>query len=198
MTKTPNLDLPQFVGTDPVKYTDFNDAFTRIDSVSPIGEIRMWPVPTPPPDFLLCDGSSIPKTMAPKLYDVIGTTFGTGVDVTEFRVPNFIGRVPVGVDTGDPNLNAAGSAYGEKEHKLTVSEIPAHSGHIPTFAERRGKGNAVGKFLGTGTLSTYGEEPRGWDAESNEAYPTSKTAGGNGAHNNMQPSLAIYFIIRYR
>lgn len=42
MTKTPNLDLPQFVGTDPVKYTDFNDAFMKLDGVIPLVESGTW------------------------------------------------------------------------------------------------------------------------------------------------------------
>lgn len=42
MTKTPNLDLPQFVGTDPVRYTDFNDAFMKLDSAVPLVEEGTW------------------------------------------------------------------------------------------------------------------------------------------------------------
>jgi hypothetical protein len=42
LTKTPNLDLPQFVGTDPVRYTDFNDAFMKLDGAVPLVEEGTW------------------------------------------------------------------------------------------------------------------------------------------------------------
>lgn len=37
------------------------------------------------------------------------------------------GRMLIGVDEGDPDLNAAGKTGGEKSHVLTAAEMPAHN-----------------------------------------------------------------------
>lgn len=185
MTYTQNLNLPQFVGTDPVQYTDFNAAFASLDTVSFVGEIRMWPVSTPPANFLICDGSSISKTAAPKLYALIGETFGAGNDTTEFRLPNFCSTVPVGVDESNPDLDEAGAEYGENEHTLTVTEMPAHNHRefITTTASGSAYNGPADFAVSNGIRQT--------------GFSTSTTGDGQ-AHNNMQKSLAIYFIIRYQ
>lgn len=60
------------------------------------GEIRMFGNSTPPPGWLMCDGTSQLRTTYPRLFAVIGTTFGS-VDGTHFNVPDFGGRFPSGV-----------------------------------------------------------------------------------------------------
>ena len=187
MTYTQNLNLPQFVGTDPVQYTDFNAAFASLDTVSFVGEIRMWPVSTPPANFLICDGSSISKTAAPKLYALIGETFGAGNDTTEFRIPNFCSTVPVGVDTSNPNLNTAGDTYGENEHTLTIAEMPSHTHQMAGCIE-----NGSGSASAIARVTAYGSSLQ------QTTYGNAVATGGGSAHNNMQQSLAIYFIIRYQ
>ena len=78
---------------------------------------------------------------------------------------------------------AAGSTGGEATHKLTVSEMPAHS-HNPLLGSTRLGGNG-----GTST---------GWRmaADSNWSqvgtYATTQASGGGAAHNNMPPYLAVY------
>lgn len=41
-----------------------------------------------PSGFLLCDGSQVSRTTYKKLFDVIGTTYGSGNDSTTFNLPN--------------------------------------------------------------------------------------------------------------
>ena len=73
---------------------------------------------------------------------------------------------------------AAGSTGGEASHVLTVGEMPAHthSATIPT-----------GKIM-VDTQSTryiYAAEPGSIQTETT-------STGGNAAHNNMPPYLAVY------
>lgn len=69
---------------------------------TPIGSIEMFAGGTAPEaqGWLLCDGSEVDRTVYAKLYDVIGDTYGEASDVTKFKLPDFRGRVPVGVGTG--------------------------------------------------------------------------------------------------
>lgn len=187
MRTTQNLGLPQFTGTDPVRYTDFNAAFAKLDTVSLVGEIRMWPLAVPPADFMICDGSAVSISVAPKLFEVIGTSFGVGNDSTEFRLPNFCSTVPVGVDVTNPDLNVAGKTYGENEHTLTKNEMPAHTHPMAGCIS-----NAAGTSTSILRGMAYGSSLE------QVTFGNAVAVGGNAAHNNMQQSLAIYFIIRYQ
>ena len=74
---------------------------------------------------------------------------------------------------------AAGSTGGEAEHTLTVDEMPSH-----THYERLGWSNTQG----WGLISTTGD---GTNAVV-DADATTRGTGGNQAHNNMPPYLAVY------
>ena len=83
------------------------------------------------------------------------------------------------VTVGAGGEYAAGSVGGEKEHTLTVPEIPAHSHSA---------------LQGGGSNSQYG---LGVVENSNGQYEkwAIQNTGGSQPHNNMQPYIATY---RYR
>lgn len=88
------------------------------------------------------------------------------------------GRVLIASDASHP----VGWVGGAATHKLTASEVPSHNHTLP-------------KVIGWPVVQSTGEE---WSAVySNNASPSSSWVsttsyyGGNGAHNNMQPSLAV-------
>lgn len=90
-----------------------------------------WPVATPPPGWLLCDGAAISRTTYAALFAVIGTLYGAGDGSTTFNLPNMQGRVPVGQDTSQPEFDSLGEIGGAKTHTLSVAEMPSH-GHSIT------------------------------------------------------------------
>lgn len=99
------------------------------------------------------------------------------------------GRFLLGADS----TYSAGSIGGEETHTLTVDEIPAHAGHLPVNSgSHTGYGDAGGLYLSQGTMATYGTDPRGWDDNGSEMTPTGVDRGGDQAHNNMPPYLAVY------
>lgn len=90
-----------------------------------------------------------------------------------------VGRVPVGVDTSQTEFDTVEETGGEKTHKLTVSEIPAHNhGAYYTGSSTQHKGY--------GWYGTSG---------SDMAYDVIST-GGSGAHNNLQPYITCYMYKR--
>ena len=53
----------------------------------PVGAVLPFPVDSPLPDgFLLCDGSSVLRSVYSELFALIGTTYGS-VDGTHFNLP---------------------------------------------------------------------------------------------------------------
>lgn len=94
-----------------------------------------------------------------------------------------IGRVPVGIDSSDSDFNAIDKVGGEKEHVLTINEIPEHNHYL--FA------SAGGSIL----FPPYTAKSNGDSGASSQGgYATiTTTAGGNQSHNNLQPYQVVAF-----
>lgn len=91
-----------------------------------LGEIRIFAGTYAPQDWMLCDGSALKVSEWQALFAVLGTIWG-GDGVTTFRIPNLVGRLPVGQGQG-PGLNARaiGQTGGEDAVALAAA-VPAHS-----------------------------------------------------------------------
>lgn len=87
------------------------------------------------------------------------------------------GKVLVGVDESDTDFSSAGKTGGEKTHKLIIDEMPKHSHEYYS--------PIVQQVQATNTGTTYGNY--------NKAYKIGTTsAGGDSAHNNLQPYVTVY------
>jgi len=145
----------------------------------PIGGIIVWTDNQLPEGWLLCNGSAHASADYPELAARLGTRFGSAPS-GQFRVPNLTGRVAVGADPAGAVLGVSapvGAAGGAPTHTLTVAEMPAH-----THAALR-------------TVSNAGYVP-GTSSSSSSTVTTSGSAGGGQPHNNLQPYLALQYIIR--
>ena len=60
------------------------------------GTIQGWGSSTSPDGWLICDGSTISRTLYVDLFNAIGTTYGAGDGITTFNLPN--GKIPVAVE----------------------------------------------------------------------------------------------------
>ena len=91
-----------------------------------VGEIKPYAGSNEPAGWLKCDGRAISRTDYSALFNVIGTTYGTGDGSTTFNLPDLRDRFPVGAgDTYD-----AGDTGGEAEVTLTTNQMPSHN-HTP-------------------------------------------------------------------
>lgn len=88
-----------------------------------------------PEEFLVCDGSAVSRTDYTDLFEVIGTTYGSGDGSSTFNLPNLSGRVPLGYSLS----HAIGSFGGEETHSLLSNELAAHVHEIPSH----GHGNTL-------------------------------------------------------
>lgn len=165
---------------------------------TPIGGSQdYWGTTDPNENWLIMNGRALSRTDYAELFAVIGTTYGEGDGSTTFNIPKVDGRTTIGVDTTDTDFNAVGKTYGEKNHKLTGAEMPTHyhdrirslNGNQFLGRGTGSKNNVVGTTFNTGQYDYT-------DAENNN-YVTG-TAGGDGAHNNVQPSIVCNKIIRVK
>lgn len=147
----------------------------------PIGSVSAYAGDNIPTNWLKCNGAKVSRTEYQELFEVIGTTYGSGDGSTTFNVPNISERVIVG-SAGDGEF-ATGNIGGEKEHALTVDEMPSHKHGVGYVG-----GNANGNHAGMPGTSA---EPNSYN---NELFINSK--GGDQPHNNMQPYIVLNYIIK--
>jgi microcystin-dependent protein len=97
-------------------------------SGSIIGEIRLWPVLSPPAKWMLCQGQAISRTTYATLFSILGDTYGDGDGSTTFNLPDFRGRSPIGAGQGE-NLTqrSLGEQIGNEIHTLSDQELPSHT-----------------------------------------------------------------------
>jgi len=109
-----------------------------VPSSIPVGATIMWPGAAAPTDWRLCDGASLLRTDFPALFTAIGVLYGS-VDATHFTLPDFRGRVPVGLGP-----NALVSALGNNDGVAAADRRPKHR-HTPHIQYiQKGGGASVG------------------------------------------------------
>lgn len=160
----------------------------------PTGSVIPYAAAAAPSGWLLCDGGAVSRTTYADLFALIGVTFGAGDGSTTFNVPDLRGRTVIGTGTGSGlSPRAIGDQIGEETHVLTLAESPSHthadSGH--THSE----GNAIPTAIaiGPGVPAPSALPSVGITGIGNASLSSS---GGGGAHNVMQPSIALTAIIK--
>jgi microcystin-dependent protein len=101
-----------------------------------------------PTGWLICDGSTPLIATYPALAALFGTTYG-GNGTTTFGLPDFRGRVSVGLGTGSASGATAwtlGRSTGAETHVIATSELPTLSHG----------GNTVPSGTGAPVSTTYG------------------------------------------
>lgn len=155
----------------------------------PIGSIVAFASDTIPNGWLLCDGSVVSRTTYSELFNAIGLNYvEDGVewlDEERFPLPNAKGRTLVGKDSTDTDFNKLGKTSGEKTHTLTVSEMPSHN-HLRDIEN---------KIVNNGSGGAWSPSLKGTGNMTDENNSTRNTGGGQ-AHNNLQPSLTLNYIIK--
>lgn len=166
-------------------------------SSSPTGGVMQFAGATAPVGWLVCNGASLLRATYPALFAAIGTTWGA-VDGTHFTLPDLRGRTPIGVGTGTGlTARSLGATTGAETHLLTAAESgqPGHNhaqtGHKHTFP---GVFNVAAGADGTAVVLNANTPPSTSNVTAvNAAAPAAPAAQ---AHNNMQPSAAVNFIIK--
>lgn len=145
-----------------------------------------------PEGYLICDGESYPRILYPKLSAVLGTTFGG--DEENFNVPDCRNHVLAGVG----NKWMLGELRGEFEHTLSVAELASHQ-HPIDFSQIN-HAHSYSTIYGAGTIfSGYQAQYAGATLNTSTAtfgVGASQNTGSGTAHNNVQPSLGINYVIR--
>lgn len=91
------------------------------------------------------------------------------------------GKVPVGVDTSDTNFSTVEQTGGEKQHTLTIAEMPAHNHTIPCTPTAN-----------DGSEPSYQAAQVNAEATGYHNSIVAVSSGGGSPHNNLQPYITCY------
>ena len=175
-----------------------------------LGEIRMFAGNYAPQGWAICDGSLQSVNANPALFTLLGTVYG-GNGMTDFGLPDYRGRLPIGKGTG-PSLTtrALGQATGVEAVTLVAANTPPHTHDFvvsstvatsatpeppapvlpssQTFGQFTPAGLVKGLYsAGTGTVAAVSLNPNFLDTASGTPVAV--------PHTNLMGSLAINYII---
>lgn len=173
-----------------------------------IGMIVMFGGNFAPRGWALCDGTLLSIAQYQALFSILGTTYG-GDGRTTFALPPMRGRVPMHSGTG-PGLTprSLGEKSGMEDVTLNTNQIPSHT-HGISFTEAKLRvvredgntsepaGAAIANVNPDSTMAYNNSTAPDADAVAGslqiaaQALPT----GASQHHTNMQPYLAVNFII---
>jgi microcystin-dependent protein len=154
-----------------------------------LGEIRLFSGNFAPHGWAFCTGQLMPISQATALFSLLGTQYG-GDGETNFALPDFQDRVPIHQGQG-PGLSnyVVGQSDGASTVTLLVSQLPTHVHPIGTTSAAATTGaSAGGPALAVASTEAYG-------VPANMAHMDSQLVGGGQPHSNVQPYLALSFII---
>jgi len=152
-----------------------------------------------PQGWATCDGQLLAISENDTLFNLIGTTYG-GDGMNTFALPNLAARLPIHIGSNGTSTYTLAQNGGVTSVTLTGNQIPAHTHPIiadTNAATSASPSNAYFATVSGKQLYTVPNSP------SNPQGPNFKNMnaamlavqGGSQPHNNMQPFLAITFII---
>jgi len=117
----------------------------------------------------MCDGSAVSRSTYSALFAIVSTGWGVGDGSTTFNLPDFRGRMPVGIGTHSEvdalgkNDGVAAVADRRVKHKHTVND-PGHT-HLLTVRTFSGNSGSIlvggGADSASGTLNTINTNTTG-------------------------------------
>ncbi|MDD5597015.1 MAG: tail fiber protein [Victivallaceae bacterium] len=156
-----------------------------------LGEISIVSFGYAPDGWAFCDGQEMSINQHGALFSILGHVFG-GEGSTHFNLPDMRGRVPVGANSYYP----LGSRYGVEKAFMTVASLPIHTHR---FYGMDVPGTKNGPGADGNNLFANDDDTDFFVSTATNLVVMQKdsvsASGGNTPHNNLQPSIALNFII---
>lgn len=211
-----------------VGYVNSVAAGVTIPSSIPIGAILEYSAPSiADSDYVIANGQAISRSAYAEYFALVGTIYGIGDGSSTFNVPDKRDRVGIGTNSTFP-LGAKGGevshtltqdqmpghTHASNAHSHTVNDL-GHFHSLYCWNSTQSDGVSDG-FLRVGDIAVAGEleGPNDYlttNLDGNKLIDSSTTGvsvnsstitilntGGGSPHNNMQPYIALNYIVKVR
>lgn len=133
-----------------------DDALTEsiAEDLVPVGSVFWYTSQTAPLGYLICDGSQVSRTDYGGLFNVIGTTFGSGDGSSTFALPN----LQASFIRGSESQDGYSATFGQKQEATAFPQ----AGYQPNFSAVLN----ADKSIQQGTSTRYA---------GSQTYPSDKT-----------------------
>ena len=168
-----------------------------------IAEIRLFAGNFAPAGWAFCDGSILPISENDALFSLIGTTYG-GDGQSTFALPDFRGRVPIGMGQGAGLSNRTlGETGGQEAITLSSANMPSHT-HLGQLVVNNGNAttNVPTASLSIATSGTFSGRTFLPNLSYNSNVPdiliatvATSTVGNSIPVNISRPRLGLNYII---
>jgi microcystin-dependent protein len=192
------INSPTFTGVPQAPTPAANDSSGKIattqfvntaisnTSFIPAGMVAPFAMATPPAGWLVCNGSAISRTTYARLFNVIGTTWGSGDGSTTFNLPDCRGEFVRGADLSrglDP-----GRVVG-------TSQDFAMQGHLHNWNISTTNVSGVSAGIATGGNNNIWQNPVGTTTTAVTSSPV--TDGTNGAPKTAAETRPVNVAMTY-
>jgi len=162
-----------------------------------LGAVKVFAGNFAPKGYAMTWGQLLSIQQNTALFSLLGTTFG-GNGVSNFQLPDLRSRVPIGWGNGQGlTPRVMGELGGTENVSLLTSNVPPHN-HVFNASTTAASGHVAGPTVLLGALAA-GTEFYATQGTGTTAVPINNSAvsfqGGNLPHNNVQPSMALTYII---
>lgn len=171
-----------------------------------IGIVKLFAGTFAPRGWMLCQGQLLPVAQYSALFSIIGNTYG-GTGTTTFALPNLCGLTAVGTGTSRASgtVYKVGEVAGSETTTILTQNMPPHQ-HSPMLHANTGNAQysnptttsvlaAPGRPSGRDFESFYGYTDATPDVLMSGASVTDGIVGGGMPVSNMQPYIAMNYII---
>ena len=155
-----------------------------------VGEIRLMAHIIREPGWSECDGKTLSRTTYEQLFNVIGTTYGSGDGSNTFNIPDLRGRVPI----GSTMSSATSPALTDNITTKTIGDKAGNADMIIPYHRHTRGGNwysSSGSSTGSAFKTTSSQK---YTTTAYTGYAEGSTSG-NRTGANMPPYLTMIYYI---
>jgi len=193
--------------------SDGDGSFSYQSNIVPSGALMLYAGASAPTGFLLCDGSAVSRSTYATLFAALdnGNIYGAGDGSSTFNLPDLRGRVVAGQDdmggssadnltnqSGGLNGDTLGATGGSETQALTEANLAAHT---HTFSDTDAHTVSIPRaFIFGAANNSVNVDGSGVRSDSGSITVsisgTTSSTGSGSAHNNVQPTIVLNYIIK--
>jgi microcystin-dependent protein len=155
-----------------------------------VGEVRVVGFNFAPVGWATCNGVLQSIAENSTLFNLIGTTYG-GDGQQTFGLPDLQGRIPIHQGSNGVSTYVIGAKGGVENVTITLNQFPTHTHQLLGSATAAGSNIPTNNTLG----SSVGIYTTGAPAIAMNNAMIGSSGGGSQPHSNLQPYLALNWII---